>query len=69
MKTSLNLNWIEGMAFESEMNGHKITIDADETVGGKNKGPRPKPLNVIIISRLYRNGCCFNFKKNESRTG
>ena len=28
MKTSLNINWIDGMAFESEVNGNKIIIDA-----------------------------------------
>lgn len=50
MKTSLNLNWIEGMSFESEVNGHKITIDADETVGGENKGPRPKPLMLLSLA-------------------
>lgn len=50
MKTSLNLNWVHGMSFESEVNGHKITIDADETVGGENKGPRPKPLMLLALA-------------------
>ena len=50
MKTSLNLNWIDGMAFESEVNGHKIVIDAVEEVGGKNRGPRPKPLMLLALA-------------------
>lgn len=50
MKTSLNINWIDGMAFESEINGHKIVIDADETVGGNNRGPRPKPFMLLALA-------------------
>ena len=50
MKTSLNLNWLDGMAFESEVNGHKIVIDAVESVGGKDRGPRPKPLMLLSLA-------------------
>ena len=50
MKTSLNLNWLEDMAFESEINGHKIVIDAVESVGGKNRGPRPKPFMLLALA-------------------
>jgi len=50
MKTTLTLDWLEDMAFESEINGHKIVIDADESVGGKNRGPRPKPLVMLALA-------------------
>jgi len=50
MKTSLNLNWKKGMAFETELNGHKIVIDADEAVGGNDLGPRPKPLMLLALA-------------------
>lgn len=50
MKTSLNLNWIDNMAFESEINGHKLIIDADPVVGGNNTGPRPKPLMLLALA-------------------
>lgn len=50
MKTSVNIDWIKGMAFEAEMDGHKIVIDADETVGGNDKGPRPKPLMLLSLA-------------------
>ena len=50
MKTSINVNWINGMAFESEINGHKLIIDAMDTVGGNNKGPRPKPLMLLSLA-------------------
>jgi len=50
MKTSLNVNWKSGMAFESEINGHKITIDAKEENGGNDLGPRPKALMLLSLA-------------------
>jgi putative redox protein len=50
MKSSINLDWKNNMSFETELNGHKITIDADPSVGGENKGPRPKPLMLIALA-------------------
>lgn len=50
MKTSLNVNWKEGMSFETEINGHKITIDASKAVGGQDKGPTPKPLMLLSLA-------------------
>jgi len=38
------------MAFEAEVNGFKITIDADEAVGGENRGPRPKALTLVSLA-------------------
>jgi putative redox protein len=32
------------MAFETEINGQKILIDAEPDVGGEDLGPRPKPF-------------------------
>ena len=37
------------MAFETEMNGHKLVVDADPSVGGENKGVRPKPLMLVSL--------------------
>ena len=50
MKTSLNVNWKSGMAFETEIDGHKITIDAKEEVGGNDLGPRPKTLMLLSLA-------------------
>lgn len=50
MKTSLNVDWIDGMSFESEINGHKLIIDAGEEVGGMDKGPRPKSLMLLSLA-------------------
>ncbi len=45
----VGVNWSGDMAFEVEVNGFKIPIDADEKVGGKNGGPRPKPLLLAAL--------------------
>lgn len=44
--------WKGGMEFDIELHNHHFTIDADESVGGSDKGPRPKPL---VLSSLA--GC------------
>lgn len=41
--------WVSNMAFETEINGHKIIIDAVAEVGGENKGPRPKPFMLAAL--------------------
>lgn len=50
MKQKINLDFLGGMAFETELNGHKLYFDADESVGGKNTGPRPKPLMMVSLA-------------------
>lgn len=50
MKSSTECTWIDGMAFEAEMDGHKIVIDAAPDVGGQDRGPRPKPLLLLALS-------------------
>ena len=45
----VNTRWLNNMAFETEVNGHKIVIDAKEEVGGENLGPRPKPLMLAAL--------------------
>ncbi|MGD2034593.1 MAG: OsmC family protein [Bacteroidales bacterium] len=50
MKESLTVNWKENMAFEAEVNGHKLTVDARKENGGNDKGPRPKPLMMLALA-------------------
>ncbi len=38
------------MAFEADVNGHKLILDAGEQVGGENRGPRPKPLLMVGLA-------------------
>jgi putative redox protein len=44
MKNRVNVLWTGDMSFDAEVNDHHIVFDADEMVGGKNKGPRPKAM-------------------------
>ena len=49
MSEKVNIMWTEDMAFEATVNNHKIIIDAVEAVGGKDRGPRPKPLTLVSL--------------------
>lgn len=42
--------WTGDMAFESQVNSHHVKMDADEKFGGKNTGPRPKPLLLSSLA-------------------
>lgn len=46
----VSTKWIGDMGFESDIDGHKIVIDAKEAVGGHNQGPTPKPLMITALS-------------------
>ncbi len=44
------LQWKSDMAFETELDGHTLTIDAAEEGGGHNTGMRPKKLMLTAIA-------------------
>jgi len=48
-KEIVSTKWLSNMAFEADVNGHKIIIDADPSVGGENRGPRPKPFMLLSL--------------------
>ncbi len=50
MKDSIQLNWSSGMAFETEVDGYKIQLDAKPEGGGEGKGSRPKPLMMVALA-------------------
>ena len=50
MKQDISISWKDGMAFEAEVNGHKIMLDAGEQHGGRDLGPRPKPLMLVALA-------------------
>ncbi|MFA5577471.1 MAG: OsmC family protein [Tissierellaceae bacterium] len=43
-KVNMSANLMDNMAFEFNLDGHRLVLDANEDVGGSNLGPRPKPL-------------------------
>ena len=42
--------WNDGMSFTGKLDGFDIPLDADETVGGRNLGPRPKGLTLVSLA-------------------
>jgi putative redox protein len=50
VKHEVKVSWLEDMAFEADVNGHNIVLDAAEPVGGKDRGPRPKPLMLTALA-------------------
>jgi putative redox protein len=47
MKSKVKMK--DGMHFVGELDGFDLPIDADEKVGGQNKGPRPKGLMLTSL--------------------
>lgn len=50
MAESININWQGDMSFDAVVNGHHIVLDAVTAVGGKDQGPRPKPLILVALA-------------------
>jgi len=49
-RESVTTKWLNNMAFESEVAGHKIIIDALSESGGENRGPKPKLLMLSALA-------------------
>ena len=47
---SVNVKWTDGMSFEADVAGYKVAIDSDPEHGGRNRGPRPKPLMMVALA-------------------
>jgi putative redox protein len=50
MKHKIKCKWINNMAFEAEVNDHRLVFDTDETSGGENKGPKPKTMLLASLA-------------------
>ena len=50
MKHIVDLAWKQNMAFETDMDGHKLVIDASVEGGGDDLGPRPKKLMLTALA-------------------
>ena len=49
-KHSIRTEWKGGLAFEADVNGHKVRMDAPVESGGENTGPSPKKLQLVALS-------------------
>jgi putative redox protein len=48
--TKIFVDWQGEMSFEADIDGKKILLDAAPESGGKDKGPRPKPLMLVALA-------------------
>lgn len=46
---SADVEYSSGMAFKALVNGHELMLDLGEEAGGKDLGPRPKPLLLVSL--------------------
>lgn len=50
MEDRILFEHLDGMAFKTNVDGHDLLLDADEKVGGKNLGPKPKPMLLVSLA-------------------
>jgi putative redox protein len=50
MKHVVDMSWTDKMAFVAEIDGHRLILDADPSVGGSNLGMRPKKLMLAALA-------------------
>jgi putative redox protein len=50
MNHEITCSWKGAMGFEALANGHKVLMDAEDSFGGHDSGPRPKPLLLVALA-------------------
>ena len=50
MKHVVNMAWTDQLAFETDLDGHRLVIDAGKESGGNDLGPRPKKLMLASLA-------------------
>jgi putative redox protein len=50
MKHVIDMAWTDKVAFETDMDGHKVIVDATKESGGSDLGPRPKKLMLTALA-------------------
>ncbi|MDD8031269.1 MAG: OsmC family protein [Acidobacteriota bacterium] len=48
-KDVIQADWLNGMAFEVELEGHRLVLDVQDEKG-ESRGPRPKPLLLAALA-------------------
>ncbi len=49
MQSVVDVKWNGDLSFEAIIEDHRIMMDLDEERGGRNSGPRPKPLMLASL--------------------
>jgi putative redox protein len=50
MKHVVDMSWFDNVAFQADMDGHKVVLDATKEAGGSDLGPRPKKLMLSALA-------------------
>ncbi len=50
MKHVVDMSWTDKVAFETDINGHKLIVDANIESGGSDLGPPPKRLMLAALA-------------------
>jgi len=49
MKHVVDMAWTDELAFEADLDGHRLIVDATKDAGGNDLGPRPKKLMLAAL--------------------
>lgn len=49
-ESTIHIEWTGGMSFETEIDNHKLVLDASPESGGDDRGPRPKPFMLVALA-------------------
>ena len=50
MKHVIDMAWTDELAFETDLDGHHLVVDATKEAGGNDLGPRPKKLMLTALA-------------------
>ncbi len=50
MKHVVDMAWTDQLAFEADLDGHRLIVDATVETGGNDLGPRPKKLMLAALA-------------------
>jgi len=50
MKHVVDMAWTDELAFETDLDGHHLIVDATKETGGNDLGPRPKKLMLTALA-------------------
>jgi putative redox protein len=50
MKEEIITQWVDGMSFNSTIDGVEVSVDSHAKFGGQGRGPRPKPLLLFSLA-------------------
>jgi putative redox protein len=50
MPDTTRVTWRDGLTFDAELDGHRLTLDAAAQFGGRELGPRPKPMLLSALA-------------------